>query len=518
MSGPDTTARGARPPRIAIGGFFLEANRWAPTTGADGFRQGFDAAGDALMAELRSSSTRLLGDSLGFMTAMDQAGDWEPVPLRMAGAEPGGPADHAFFDALCANLDARLKLAGPVDGVFLSMHGAALTTRDDDPDGTLLARLRARVGPSVPIVAVLDLHANVSQRMAESLSGAVAYRTNPHVDLFERGQEAARLLRQMLAEGPGEVERVQLPLVPSATSQLIAPGTVYSDLVDEGQRCVGGDILNVSLCGGFALADAAKCGFSAVVTARAGRRAAARALALRLAASAWASRERFTSRLVPLADAVAAAVAAGEGARPPVMLADVGDNPGGGGGGNTTTLLRALVEAGATRTVLGVFTDASLARQACALGVGGRFEANFNRDRSDAFAIAWRHPAQVLAVSDGSFIGRRGLVQGTRREMGPSALLQLGGVQVAVISRRQQLIDPAQLEALGVDLADIRVLVAKSRGHFRAAFEGFADPRDILEADCPGLTTPNLRSLSWTRLPRPVYPLDDEAAWQPPVA
>ncbi len=87
-----------------------------------------------------------------------------------------------------------------------------------------------------------------------------------------------------------------------------------------------------------------------------------------------------------------------------------------------------------------------------------------------------------------------------------------------MISRRQQLIDPAQLEALGVDLADIRVLVAKSRGHFRAAFEGFADPRDILEVDCPGLTTPNLRSLSWTRLPRPVYPLDDEAAWQPPVA
>ena len=111
MNTPDPSARGARPPRIAIGGFFLEANRWAPTTGADGFRQGFDAAGDALMAELRSSSTRLLGDSLGFMTAMDQAGDWEPVPLRMAGAEPGGPADHAFFDALCANLDARLKLA-----------------------------------------------------------------------------------------------------------------------------------------------------------------------------------------------------------------------------------------------------------------------------------------------------------------------------------------------------------------------------------------------------------------------
>lgn len=502
-------------PRIALGGFFLECNRWSPVTGAEGFREGFDAAGDALLAEMRALPTRLLGDSLGFMAQMDELGPWEPVPLRMAGAQPGGPADHAYFEALCADLDARLKMAGPVDAVFLSMHGAALTTRDDDPDGTLLARLRARVGPSVPIVAVFDLHANVSQRMAESLSALVAYRTNPHVDLFERGQEAARLVHRMLAEGPGVVERVQLSLVPAATSQLIAPGTVYADLVHLGQQTVGGDILNVSLCGGFALADAPKCGFTVSVTARAGCRPAARVEALRLAAEVWAARTRFTSQLTPLPEAVAMARAAGLGERPPVMLADVGDNPGGGGGGNTITLLRALVEAGVQRAVLGVFTDPSLARQAHALGVGARFDAPFNRERTDAFSDPWHHPARVLALSDGVFLGRRGLVQGTQREMGPSALLQVGGVQVAVVSMRQQLIDPAQLEALGVDLAEARVLVAKSRGHFRAAFEGFAAPGDIFEVDCPGLTTPNLGTLPWTRLPRPVYPLDGHTHWSP---
>ena len=195
------------------------------------------------------------------------------------------------------------------------------------------------------------------------------------------------------------------------------------------------------------------------------------------------------------------------------MLADVGDNPGGGGGGNTVTLLRALVEARVQRTVLGVFTDPALARRAHAAGVGAAFEAQFNLGIREPFAERWQHRVQVLALSDGVFMGRRGLVQGTRREMGPSALLQVGGVQVAVVTLRQQLIDPAQLEALGVDMGAARVLVAKSRGHFRAAFDGFAAPHDILEVDCPGLTTPNLRTLSWTRLPRPIYPLDEDVAW-----
>lgn len=516
MSGlRDPSYGSSRVPRIALGGFFIECNRWSPSTPAEGFRRGLDAGGGALLDELRSPATPLKGDSLGFVAAMDQTGPWELVPLRMACAEPGGPVDHAFFESLCANLEARLKLAGPVDGLFLSLHGAALTTREDDPDGLLLTRLRARLGPSVPIVAVMGLHANVSARMSDSLSALVAYRTHPHVDLFARGQEAARLLRGMLMEGPGVVERVQLPLVTSSSSQLIAPGTVCADLVDQGQKAVGGDILNVSLCGGFALADAVKCGVTVSVTARAGQRDTARALALRLAAQVWSARERFTSRLTSLPDGVAAARAAGRGEGPPVMLADVGDDPGAGGGGNTLDLLQALVAAGVERTVLGMFTDPALARHAHAVGVGGTFEAHFNQVRSGAFAQPWRHRAQVLALGDGRFFARRGLVQGTQREMGSCALLQVGGVQVAVISQRQQLMDPAQLEVLGVDLAQVRVLVAKGRRHFRAAFEGFANPKDILEVDCPGVTTPNLRALTWTRLPRPVFPIDEDAIWEP---
>lgn len=502
--------------RVALCGFFLECNRWSPVTTAADFAATCDLAGEALREEWRRQPPRLLGDTVGFVAAMDTLGPWEAVPLRLAAAWPGGPAEQDWFDALVADIGQRLRAAGPLDGVFISSHGAALTTGDDDPDGTLYAAVRAVVGPAVPVVAVLDLHTNVSTRMTDALNGLVAYRTNPHVDLRERGQEAAALLHRFWREGPGEVVLERLPLVAPAPSQLIAPGTPYARLIEQGQAAVGGDILNVSLCGGFALADCPKCGFSVVVTVRPGAAPAGRRTARQLAGAAWAARAGFTTRLTPLADALALAVAAGRDG-PPLILADVADNPGGGGGGNTVTLLRALVQAGAQEVVIGVFTDPDLAAEAGALGVGTRFVARFNRLSRDPHAEPFAHPATVLALSDGDFVGERGLVQGQAQRMGPSALLAVGGVRVAVVSRRQALLDPAQLKALGEDLSQARVLVAKSRGHFRAGFDWFAPPGRIVDVDAPGLTTPNLATLAWTRLPRPVYPLDPEARWDIPA-
>jgi microcystin degradation protein MlrC len=502
-------------PRVGICGFFLECNRWSPVSGARAFAEGVDFAGDALAAQLRAEPSRLMPDAAGFVAAMDAAGDWEPVPLRIAGAQPGGPADHGFFEALVAEIEARIAAGGPLDAVYASMHGAALTTASDDPDGEFLERVRRAIGPAAPIVAVFDLHTNVSRRMTDAVSAFVAYRTNPHVDLRERGAEAAGHLRRLLAGGEGVVELVKLPFAPSSVSQRIAPGTPYSDLVDAAQRHVAGPVANVSLCGGFAFADCAKCGFSVVVSRSDGDRPAAAALARRVAAEVWAARTRFETRLTPLDDAVAAARAAGEDpALPPLILADVADNPGGGGGGDTTFLLAALHAAGVRGAVLGVQTDAALAADAHRAGVGASLHARFNRERgTDPFAQPFEAPATVVALSDGRFVGRRGMVAGSTRDMGPSALLAIGGLRVAVISRRQQLLDPAQLEVLGVDLAGVRTLVVKSRGHFRAAFDGFAPDGRILEVDCPGLTTPNLKRLEWTRMPRPVHPIDDDATW-----
>lgn len=506
---------GTRAPRIGLAGFFLEANRLAPVTTGAMFRQSFDLAGADLQAQIGATPPRTLPDIAGFAAGMSATGAWTPVALRAAAAYPGGPVEQAWFDELVADIEQRLRAALPLDGVFVSSHGAALTTGDDDPDGELLERIRRVVGPGVPVIAVFDLHTNVSRRMTDAVSAFVAYRTNPHVDLHERGEEAAALMRRMLSEGPGEVALVKLPFLPASTDQLIAPGTPYGQLVDESQAEIGSDILNVSLCGGFPLSDSPKCGFSVVVTGRCGARVQAVGVAQRLARRVWARRSEFLARLTPLADAVALAVQAGQRPDlPPLILADVADNPGGGGGGNTTALLRALLDAGAQGVLLGVFCDPALAADAHAHGLGARFEARFNRGLAkDPFAQTLTASARVVALSDGAFVGRKGLVKGSLQRMGPSALIDLGPVRVAVISERQQLLDPAQLDVLGVDLASVRTLVVKSRGHFRAAFEDFTVATRIVEVDGPGLTTPNLKSLPLHNLPRPIFPLDADAVW-----
>lgn len=510
----NAAANAAAAPRIGVAGFFLEANRRAPPTTGAMFERAFDLAGDALLEQLRATPPRTLPDLAGFVAGMDAGGAWTTVPLRAAAAYPGGPVERAWFDALLADLESRLRDALPLDGVFVSSHGAALTTAGDDPDAEFYECIRRVVGPDVPIVAVLDLHANVSQRMTDALSALVAYRTNPHVDLRERGEEAAALMRRMLAEGVGEVALEKLPFVPASTDQLIAPGTPYQALVELGQSCVGGPIFNVSLCGGFALADCAKCGFAVAVTAQRGAGELAREQARALAERVWARRHDFATPLTPLDDAVRLAVEAGTNEGERLILADVADNPGGGGGGNATGMLRALLDAGARGVLLGVFTDAALAAEAHRLGVGAHFEARFNRDAaSDPFAQPLSHAVRVVALSDGAFVGRKGLVKGSRQTMGPSALLHLGGVQVAVISERQQLLDPAQLDALGVDLGAVRTLVVKSRGHFRAAFDDFAPPGRIVEVDAPGLTTPHLAALGLAHVPRPCFPLDPDTTW-----
>jgi microcystin degradation protein MlrC len=369
----------------------------------------------------------------------------------------------------------------------------------------------------VPVVGTFDLHANVSSRMTGNLDVFVGYLENPHTDVRARGVEAARHMRELLAGAKTAVEMVKLPLAPPSITLLTAEGP-YGEMIRYGQTKVGGDIMNVSIMAGFVFSDCPKNGYTAVVTARNGNRRAALELARDLAARTWAMRERFRKKMTGLADAVALAVAAGKDpSAPAVLLADVGDNPGGGGRGNTTYLLRALVEAGAQGAVLGVFNDAALAEEAHRLGKGASFRARFNRAEDDRFSQPFEAQATVAALSDGAFVGRRGLMKGTAGSLGRSALLQVGGVAVAVISNRQQCLEPRQLEVLGVDLARVRTLAVKSRGHFRAGFDEHFPPERIVEVDCPGLTSPALHTFGWTRLPRPVYPLDESTTWKAPA-
>lgn len=511
-----------RPPRIALCGVMLESNALSPPATEDDFRNLYYLEGDEILAEAAADASVMAMEMTAFVRAMDATGPWRPVPLVMTACQPWGPVDHEFFRRTVDDVVARLAAAGPVDGIYVANHGAMISTATGDPDGEMLAALREAAGPGVPIVVTLDLHGNVSERMVESCDVVVSYQTNPHVDMLERGEEAAYHLRTILAGNARPRSAfIRLPLTPASVTLLTAAGP-YADLVDFGQRRKrehAGDILNVSILGGFVFGDTPKNGVAVIVTARHSVEPA-RALAREIAERGWADRARFRKSLTGIDEAVRAACDnGGDPARPAQIFSDAGDNPGGGGGGDTVELLGALAAAGARGVLYGSFYDPPLAREARRLGAGATFRAAFNRDPHTGFAAPLELDAKVLAVADEPFVGRRGIYAGRLVETQPSCALEVGGeggVVVVVISKRYQTADPVFFEHLGLDVGAARTVCVKSRGHFRAGFDPWFGPDRVVEVDTPGLTSPVLERYEWKRLPRPVYPLDEDAAWTPP--
>lgn len=504
-------------PRIALLGFSIECNRFVPPVGREGFRCWLE--GEEILRDARAVAPVALAEMPGFVAEMDAAGPWRPCPILLAMAEPNGPVEQPLFDAMLAQWRAGLEaLRGAVDGVYCVMHGAGLATGMDDPEGTIQAMIREVLGEGVPLVCSYDLHANVSDEMVRHCDAFVGYRTNPHLDMRERGAESARLLRRLLAGERFHRAFRRLPIVAPTVSLLTAHGP-YAEVIDLGQERLAalgpGRVANVSAMAGFAYGDTPFNGFAIVVTGA--DAAACEALARELAEAAWARRGRFVARLTPLAEAVERALTS----EVPLAFADVADNPGGGGGGNTMFILRAFHEAGVRDAIFGVIHDPALAAEAHALGKGARFTARFNRDREGHggaeadFAHPFAAEAEVVALSDGRVTGRRGIFARTAMRLGPTAALRMGGITVVVISRRTQCADPAFLEHLGLDIGAARAVVVKSRGHFRGGFDEFFSNGRIVEVDAPGLTSPILDRFHWTGLPRPVLPLDPETRWSP---
>lgn len=506
---------GAAGPRIALLGFSIECNRFAPIALEADFQTRTLIGGDDMLAEARSAAPAMLGEMPGFVAAMDEAGPWEAMPGLLAMAEPNGPVEQAFFDRLMRRWSDDLTRAGRLDGVYLVLHGAGLATDDHDPEGTLLALVRRIVGPAVPVVATFDLHANVSEADVALVDGFVGYRTNPHLDMRERGMEAAGLLRRLLTGTRTFLARVRLPIVPPTVTQLTGmdtPNRPYGELIDLGQQRMteapyAGRVLNVSVMGGFAFADTPFNGLTVVVTAT--DQAAADGLAGEIATAGWARRDRFQPALTSLDEAVRLAVTT----TTPLIFADVADNPGGGGRGNTMAILQAFHAAGVGNALVGVIHDPELAAEAHAKGVGGAFSATFNRGGGDEFSKPFTAAAKVSVLNEGPIRGRRGIYANNTLDLGKAAALRLDGLTVIVLTNRYQCADPMFFEAFGLDIAAARVVVVKSRGHFRGGFDEFFSHDRVIEVDAPGLTSPILSRFPWKFMPRPVLPIDHQAEW-----
>ena len=379
-------------PRVAIVGVWLESNRQAPVAAHHDFESYYHLEGAAILDAARAANPLIMGEAAAFVQTMDATGPWTPLPILLAGCHPHGPVDGALMDRFLETIRAGLADAGALDAVYIANHGAMLATNDEDPDGSIITLVRDLVGPDTTVVVTLDLHANISERMVSNCDLIVGYRTNPHVDMTERGEEAALALRLILAgRAAPKSAFIRLPITPAPIALLTADGP-YGALIDYGNRRraeLAGDILNVSIFGGFVFSDSSKNGIAIVVTARRNQ-AHARALAGEIANRCWADRKRFVKTLTPLGQAVEMARTSN---RRPVIVAECADNPGGGGTGRCTELLAALVKTNARNVLYGSFFDPPLAAQAHELGVGARFGAEFNRHRGLPW-IYWR-PTQA---------------------------------------------------------------------------------------------------------------------------
>lgn len=507
-------------PRIALLGFSIECNRFAPVATEADFAARTLIRGEAMVTDARSAAPHMLGELPGFIADMDAAGDWEPVPILLAMAEPNGPVEQPFFDRLMVEWERGLRAAGRLDGVYCVLHGAGLATADHDPEGTLLSLVRRVVGPDVPVVASYDLHANVSEANVELVNAYIGYRTNPHLDMRERGAESAQMLRRLMSGTRTHLARIRLPVVPPTVSMLTgkdAHERPYGELIDLGQQRMreppyAGRVLNVSVMGGFAYADTPFNGLTVVVTATDAD--AAQSLAREIATAGWARRERFRATLTSLEDATRLAKGTEDRSRPALVFADVADNPGGGGRGNTMWILEAFHKAGVRDALVGVIHDPLLAQEAHQIGENKNFVARFNRDGGDEFSKPLDVPAKVRRLHDGHMRGRRGIYAENTLALGPCAALQIDGITVVVISNRVQCADPIFFEAFGLDIGAARVVVVKSRGHFRGGFDEFFRHEQVVEVDALGLTSPILSRFPWKHMPRPVLPIDANAEWR----
>ena len=482
--------------RIAVGGFLHETNTFAPSKAR---YQDFVAAG-AWPGLTRGN--RLFDDVAGinlsvagFIDAARAAGH-EVVPLLWCSATPSAQVERDAFERIAHDLLADLSAAGRIDAVYLDLHGAMVAEHLEDGEGEILRRVRDIIGDRRPVVASLDLHANITAAMVEHSTMLVACRTYPHVDLAETGARAAGELGRILGRGqmPAKALR-RLPFLIPLTWQctLSEPSlSLYRTLADQ----EGDDVWCLNYTPGFPLADIRECG--PAVVAYGPSAAATAAAADHLVEEILGREQAFAGRLYEPDVAVQRAQEIAASARRPVVLADTQDNPGAGANSDTVGLLEALVRNRAVGSVLAIVHDPEVAAAAHAAGEGATIAVGLGAKSGLPGHRPFAADYRVERLGDGNFLATGPFYRGNRVQLGPMALLSVDGVRVIVASRRQQAADQAIFRHLGIEPATQKILALKSSVHFRADFQPIAE--EILIVVAPGPNPADHRQLRYRRL------------------
>ena len=485
---------------IAVGGFQHETNTFAPTKADYGaFEAGAGRPGIQFGAAIAPAVAGANLPAAGAFDALHALGH-RTAGLAWAAATPSAQVTEGAYERIAGEILRRLDAAGAVDAVYLDLHGAMVAEHCEDGEGELLARVRKLVGDRVPIVASLDLHANVTRAMIDVADGLVAYRSYPHVDMAETGARAARLLDATLKLGRPMLKASRtldyLTSIPSQCTLIEPCKGLYQSLARIEQQLD----LWLSFTPGFPMADIAECGMA--VFGYGADAAKTQAGVARLAGEVADAERDFVLELYSPEDAVRRARERGAPGAP-VVLADTQDNPGAGGNGDTTGLLAAMIRLRAQDAVLGVLIDAPSARAAHAVGRGNRARFALGEISGLPGHVPLAGEFTVEALGDGDFIGTGPFYRGIRMRLGAMALLrsrEAPGVRVVLASKKCQTADQEMFRHLGIEPKTQRLIALKSSVHFRADFQPIA--KEVLVVRAPGPALADPADFRWTRLRR----------------
>jgi len=487
--------------RIAIGGIDHETNTYAQ--GLTRLGEFYVLRGEAILA------TRTQETHVGGAVLTCEVRGVTPIPLLYAQAQPSGTIERETYVHLRDELIDRLRNALPVDGVVLCLHGAGVVDGIPDLEGDLCRHVRHLVGNDVPVVAVFDLHGNVTQTMADSLNGMFPCHQYPHIDFHERAREAVDLTIRQVNEGwLGQCDVVRLPLLLPTTTTFEGIGAEV--LADVQELEVHSALLDLSWFHGFPYSDVPHVGSFIVATSRQGE---GRKAAMTMAAKLWSKREAFRVDSLDGTQSVQKAqTLVASGVDGPVVINETSDNCGGGAPGDGTHLLRAMLDAGlGAEACFGFIVDPVTAAEAHRAGTGKVIDVALGGRTDTLHGAPIITSARVKSLSDGRLV-LQAMMKGAPLNLGPMARLVIDEMDVVVASRRSQTFDPEPFLALGIDVRRYRYVALKSSNHFRAGFRDVAGA--IVTADTPGLVTHNIAVFPRQSTHEPLWPLDERAEFQ----
>ncbi|MFO1131995.1 MAG: M81 family metallopeptidase [Hyphomicrobiales bacterium] len=495
------------PKHVLTAEFAHESNTFKKGfTVLDDFRAETYLTGAAAITERGEANTELAG----FLDAAREAG-WTVTHVISAHAGPGARVARAAFDDIAGQICAAVTAnRDSLDGILLSLHGAMVTEFCEDGEGELLARLRAIVGPDMPIAVSLDLHANCTPLMCDLANVVLSYKTYPHIDMRERGLQAGRILESHMAgRTRPRTLRAHRPMLDEINGGRSDEGPIVP-LYAKARAAEGQPgILAVSINAGFSDADIHDVGPTVTVTydtLQPDAQARARAIAEDIADGIWAARFTSVNSYLSVEEAaeIARSFVASQG---PLIIADYADNPGSGAYGDSTNLLKALIDAGVTDAAFGPMIDPEAAAFLHTHRVGDQVSLALGGKHDPAFGGGpLQVTGEILHLSNGDMICDGPILGGLHHSYGTTAVLRIGGIDVLVVTANSQMLDQQQFKAFGIMPAEKSVVALKSMQHFRAAFEPIA--QRVIVCDSGALSTPRYERRTYRNAPRPIFPLD----------